>query len=47
MDTKRVAIVGSGTAGAATAPFLTRLGHEVKLFEKVENPAAIGAGVML
>ena len=47
MNTKRVAIVGSGTAGAATALFLSRLGHEVTLFEKVEHPAAIGAGIML
>lgn len=47
MDKQRVAIVGSGTAGSATALFLSRLGHEVTLFEKVDRPTAIGAGVML
>ena len=47
MDSKRVAIIGSGTAGAATALYLSRDGHEVTLFEKVELPSAVGAGVML
>jgi 2-polyprenyl-6-methoxyphenol hydroxylase-like FAD-dependent oxidoreductase len=47
MDSKRVAIIGSGTAGAASALYLSRDGHEVTLFEKVELPLAVGAGVML
>ena len=47
MENKRVAIIGSGTAGAATALFLSRNGHQVTLFEKIKHPEAVGAGVML
>ena len=47
MSAKRIAIIGGGTAGAASAILLTRQGHEVTLFEGVEEPAAVGAGILL
>lgn len=45
--THRWAIIGGGTAGLAAALFLARAGHEVVLFERVPNPGAIGAGILL
>jgi len=42
-----IAIVGGGTAGAATALFLSRAGHRVSLFERVPEPTAVGAGILL
>ena len=47
MESRRIAIIGSGTAGAAAALFLSRIGHKITLFEKVKHPEAVGAGVML
>ena len=47
MESIRIAIIGSGTAGAAAALFLSRVGHKITLFEKVKHPEAVGAGVML
>jgi 2-polyprenyl-6-methoxyphenol hydroxylase-like FAD-dependent oxidoreductase len=43
----KVAIVGCGTAGGAAALFLTRQGHEVVVFERVPDPRAVGAGIIL
>ncbi|HEY1956904.1 MAG TPA: NAD(P)/FAD-dependent oxidoreductase [Polyangiaceae bacterium] len=43
----RVAIVGLGTAGAASALFLARAGHAVTLFERVASPGPAGAGIMM
>lgn len=43
----RVAIVGSGSAGPATAIFLARAGHEVVLFERAREELAVGAGFLL
>jgi 2-polyprenyl-6-methoxyphenol hydroxylase-like FAD-dependent oxidoreductase len=43
----RIAIVGGGTAGAASALFLARAGHRVTVFERVPEPTAIGAGILL
>jgi 2-polyprenyl-6-methoxyphenol hydroxylase-like FAD-dependent oxidoreductase len=43
----RIAIVGGGTAGAASALFLARAGHRVTMFERVPEPTAIGAGILL
>lgn len=42
-----VGIVGCGTAGPALALFLARAGHRVTLYEAVEEPQPIGAGVMI
>lgn len=46
-QTRDIAIVGGGTAGAASALFLARAGHRVSLFERVPEPAAVGAGILL
>jgi 2-polyprenyl-6-methoxyphenol hydroxylase-like FAD-dependent oxidoreductase len=43
----RIAIIGAGTAGSAAALFLSRAGHAVTLFERVEDPGPIGAGIMM
>lgn len=42
-----IAIVGAGTAGSASALFLSRAGHRVTLFEAVREPQPVGAGIML
>lgn len=42
-----IGIVGCGTAGGAAALFLHRAGHRVVVLERVPNPTAIGAGIML
>jgi 2-polyprenyl-6-methoxyphenol hydroxylase-like FAD-dependent oxidoreductase len=42
-----IAVVGGGTAGAASALFLARAGHRVTLFERVPDPSAVGAGILL
>jgi salicylate hydroxylase len=43
----RIAIAGAGTAGLAAAAFLTRDGHDVRLFERFAEPRPLGAGLML
>jgi 2-polyprenyl-6-methoxyphenol hydroxylase-like FAD-dependent oxidoreductase len=43
----RVGVVGGATAGAATALLLARDGHEVTVFERVPEPGAVGAGILL
>ena len=43
----RVAVVGCGTAGAASALLLSRAGHEVVVFERVAEPLPVGAGIMM
>ncbi len=40
-------IVGGGIVGCATALFLKRAGHDVTVFERVETPRAVGAGLVL
>lgn len=40
-------IVGCGFAGAATALFLARAGHRVTVYERVSEPSAVGAGILL
>jgi len=42
-----VGIIGAGTAGSAAALFLSRAGHHVTIFERVPEPKAIGAGIVL
>jgi 2-polyprenyl-6-methoxyphenol hydroxylase-like FAD-dependent oxidoreductase len=43
----RVGVVGCGTAGAASALFLARAGHDVTVFERVADPKPVGAGITL
>ena len=43
----RVAVIGSGTAGASAALLLARDGHEVEMFERVADPRPVGAGLLL
>lgn len=43
----RVGVIGCGTAGAAAAIFLARAGHAVTVFEAVEKPGPVGAGIVL
>lgn len=40
-------IVGAGTAGAAAALFLARAGHRVTVYEAVDEPRPVGAGIMI
>lgn len=47
MKVLRVAVVGAGTAGPAAALFIARQGHRVTLFERVPEPTAIGAGIVI
>lgn len=42
-----VGIIGSGTAGSAAALFLARAGHRVTVYERVEDPRPVGAGIAL
>lgn len=42
-----VAVIGCGSAGPAAALFLHRAGHTVRLFERVAELGAVGAGFML
>ncbi|KRB77910.1 hypothetical protein ASE01_06940 [Nocardioides sp. Root190] len=43
----RVAVVGLGAAGAATACLLFDRGHDVCLVEQAEDPRPVGAGIWL
>ncbi|MES1178418.1 MAG: NAD(P)/FAD-dependent oxidoreductase [Myxococcales bacterium] len=42
-----IGIVGCGFAGAATAALLGRAGHRVTVYEEFDEPAAVGAGIIL
>jgi len=42
-----IGVVGLGTAGAASALLLSRVGHRVTLFERVPEPGPVGAGIMM
>lgn len=42
-----IAIAGAGPGGLATALFLARQGHTVRLFERFETPRPVGSGLML
>lgn len=39
--------MGAGTGGSAAALFLARAGHRVTLYERVEHPSPVGAGILL
>lgn len=43
----RIAIIGAGFAGLASATLLARAGHRVTVFEKFAEPQAIGAGILM
>lgn len=47
MSEYRIAIVGCGMAGLSAGMLLSRLGHEVTLFERFEEPKSVGAGILL
>lgn len=42
-----IGVIGAGTAGAAAALLLRRLGHDVTVYEAVDDPRPIGAGITL
>lgn len=47
MRALEVGVIGCGTAGPAAALFLARAGHSVTVYERFEQPAAVGAGIIL
>jgi 2-polyprenyl-6-methoxyphenol hydroxylase-like FAD-dependent oxidoreductase len=47
VDERRVIVVGGAIGGAATALLLARDGARVTLLERVREPGAVGAGIML
>ncbi len=47
MSSLDIGVVGTGTAGSATALFLARAGHRVTVYERVAQPSTVGAGIML
>lgn len=47
MQHQRVAIIGAGTAGLATAAFLARQQHDVTVFDQIPRQEPVGAGLLL
>lgn len=47
MNKQRIAIIGAGTSGLASAILLARQGHDVTLFERADALAPVGAGILL
>lgn len=47
MKNQRIAIIGAGTAGLATATLLGRQGHDVTLIERASALTPVGAGILL
>jgi len=47
VTTKKVAIIGAGTAGLSSAILLSKQGFICDLFEEFQEPQAIGAGILL
>jgi len=43
----RIAIIGAGLCGLATAGFLARAGHRVEVLERTVEPRPMGAGLLL
>lgn len=42
-----IAIAGAGPGGLASALFLSRQGHRIRLFERFDAPGPVGSGLML
>ena len=42
-----IGIIGCGFAGGAAAAFFARAGHRVTVYERVPEPSAVGAGILL
>lgn len=47
MNALRIAVIGAGTAGLASAAFLKQGGHYVTVYEKFDAPKSLGAGLLL
>ena len=47
MQGLKIAIIGCGIGGLASALFLTRQGHAVTLFERFERPSPVGSGLVI
>ncbi|WP_409522421.1 FAD-dependent oxidoreductase [Nitrincola sp. MINF-07-Sa-05] len=47
MKNQRIAIIGAGTAGLATATLLGRQGHDITVIERAKSLTAVGAGILL
>lgn len=47
LKNQKIAIIGAGTAGLASAAFLQNSGHIVTLFEKFDSPKPLGAGLLI
>ncbi len=47
LTAQRIAIIGAGFAGLASATLLARAGHQVTVFEKFATPQAVGAGILV
>jgi salicylate hydroxylase len=43
----KIAIIGAGTSGLATAAFLKRSGHDITIYERFDTPRPVGVGLML
>tara|TARA_B100001989_G_scaffold243571_1_gene211417 strand:- start:9924 stop:11213 length:1290 start_codon:yes stop_codon:yes gene_type:complete len=43
----KIAIIGSGTAGLASAAYLRQEGHNPEIYERFDEPKPLGAGLLL
>ncbi|PVB61012.1 NAD(P)/FAD-dependent oxidoreductase [Labrenzia sp. 011] len=43
----KIAIAGAGIGGLAAAILISRLGHEISVFEQFHEPAPVGSGLMI
>jgi salicylate hydroxylase len=44
---KRIAVIGCGPGGLASALFLHRAGHDVTLFDQFDTPRPLGSGLLI